>query len=294
MPLFNSRRFHAVFAALVLALSYTPATAQSEEKFYFWVDAKFHRAGNPDSFVIEVDAALKKEIEAVWARGEPPSFRGRIAPGTRDYNRDYYKAGHTPWNWHVTAVEEIVVLEGIFDASVQPPRDGGPSDIAADPERWIATYGDRIGFRHYYIRSQIDPASTEAVVNVSNRGMAGAGETALITGLIIRGGKPRNVVVRALGPSLAGKGVQQVAANPKIEVYHGSHRIAENTDWKRNGRAVALAEHYPLLAPPNDNEAALLLTLLPGTYTLQGTNEESGEGVILLEAYDVDDNLRRQ
>jgi hypothetical protein len=289
-----STRYSLSLVLVALALFGQPALGQTEEKFYFWVDSKFNSgASKSDSFVIEVNAAIKGEIEAVWARGEPPSFVGRIAARPAEYNRDYYKPGHPVWNWHVTAVEQIVVLEGIFDASVQPPRDGSPSAIAADPDKWIASYGDRIGLRHYYIRSQIDPSAREAVVNVSNRAMAGAGEKAVITGVIVRGGKPRTIVVRALGPSLSAAGVQQVAANPKIEVFQGRARIATNTDWKTGSRALTLAEHYPALAPPNDNEAALLLTLLPGTYTLHGTNEEPGEGVILLEAYDVDDNLSR-
>ena len=32
----------------------------------------------------------------------------------------------------------------------------------------------------------------------------------------------------------------------------------------------------------------MLVTLMPGAYTLQGGNEDGTEGVMLLEAYDVD------
>jgi hypothetical protein len=145
-----------------------------------------------------------------------------------------------------------------------------------------------IGFENYFIGAQIDPSKTDAMANVSNRGVAGAGERKLITGLIVTGGTPRNIVVRALGPSLTGAGVQQAAANPKIEVYHGSNRIASNADWKSDPRANSFAQNYPSLIPSNDKEAALWLTLLPGTYTLQGSNEDGTEGIILLEAYDVD------
>jgi hypothetical protein len=110
----------------------------------------------------------------------------------------------------------------------------------------------------------------------------------LITGFIITGGEPRNVVVRALGPSLSASGVHQVAANPKIAIYRGSTRIATNADWKSDPQHDSLAQNYPSLAPTNDKEAALLLTFSPGSYTVQGINEDGTEGIILLEAYDVD------
>ena len=126
------------------------------------------------------------------------------------------------------------------------------------------------------------------MANVSNRGMTGAGEKTLITGLIITGGEPRNVVVRALGPSLSAAGVQQAAANPKIEVYRGSTRVASNADWRSDARADVLRNSYAALAPTDDREAALFLTLFPGAYTLHGINEAGTEGVVLLEAYDVE------
>jgi hypothetical protein len=127
------------------------------------------------------------------------------------------------------------------------------------------------------------------MANVSNRGLTGAGEKRLITGFIITGGEPRNLVVRAMGPSLSAAGVQQVAANPRLELYSPSgQRIATNADWKSDHRASQLSGSYPSLAPSNDKEAAMLLTLLPGAYTLQGVNEDGTEGIMLLEAYDVD------
>jgi len=49
-----------------------------------------------------------------------------------------------------------------------------------------------------------------------------------------------------------------------------------------------LSAEYPSLVPENDKEAAPLLTLLPGAYTLHGINEDGTEGIMLHEAYDVD------
>jgi hypothetical protein len=285
-------------AAICLAWSSVPdVRAQTADKFYFWVtDSGRSITGGtscgPESFVIEVDAAKKADIQRLWAEGKVPQFRGHIAATPAEYNKNYHAPGHPVWNWHVVSVDEIVQLFGLtHDASIQPPRDGGACDIAANPDQWIRNYRDVIGFEDAYITSELDFTSADAVANVSNRGVTGAGEKALITGLIIKGGAPRNVVVRALGPSLGAAGLHQVAANPKLELYSVSgRRIGSNADWKTDTRATQLSEAYPSLAPTNDKEAAMLLTLLPGTYTLHGLNEDGTEGVILLEAYDVDSN----
>jgi hypothetical protein len=270
-----------------------PVSAQSTEKFYFWVTGAASvlpgGACGSNSFVIEVDASKKAEIERFWAEKKIAQFRGHIVAGPADYNRNYHAPGHPVWNWHVASVDEIVQIFGVgHDASIQPPRDGGACDIALNPSDWIQKYGSVIGFEGYFIGPQIDLSKPDAMANVSNRGIAGVGERKLITGLIVTGGTPRNIVVRALGPSLSSAGIQQIAGNPKIEVFQGSHRIASNADWKSDPRANSFAQNYPSLIPSNDKEAALWLTLLPGTYTLQGSNEDGTEGIILLEAYDVD------
>jgi hypothetical protein len=242
----------------------------------------------PNSFVIEVDAAKKADIENFWAEKKAPQFEGHIAAGSVDYNRNYHAPGDPIWDWHVVSVDQIVQFNTFHDASIQPPRDGSACDIAANPDDWIRRYGDRIGFEHYFIVQQIDPNSRDAVANVSNRGVAGSGERRLITGLIVTGGTPRNIVMRALGPSLTAVGIQQPAANPKLEVYHGSTRIASNSDWKSDSRAQFFAQNFPSLVPSNDKEAALWLTLFPGSYTIQAVNEDGSEGIVVVEAYDVD------
>lgn len=282
----------ATLLVATLLIGLPSAGAQSGEKFHYWVD--FDPTGSPygerESFVIEVNAEQAARIESIWNARSRAGFAGDIAAGSVGYNRNYYAPGQPVWNWHVAFVEEIFDFrDTFFPFVVDPNYDDDPSDIAADPEEWIRRNGSGYSPRNYMIRQRVDPNKHDALVNVSNRGMTGAGEKALITGFIIKGDKPRNVVVRALGPSLSSAGVQQVAANPKIEVYSASGRqFAANADWQTDTRSATLRESVPSLAPTNDKEAALLLTLFPGAYTLHGLNEDGAEGVVLLEAYDVD------
>jgi hypothetical protein len=267
-------------------------SAQEEQRFYYWVTPHPSHQQNTESFVIEVNAASKARIDEIRAQRGAPGFAGRIAAGAVNYNKDYYAPGQPVWNWHVASIDKIFDHNGFFFLLCPPACDpkhyAMPSDIAADPEQWIQTNGDEYTPALFWILREFDPSERAAVANVSNRGMTGAGEKTLITGLIITGGEPRNVVVRALGPSLGTRGVQQFAANPRLEVYRGSSRIATNSEWATHPRAGRLAEAFPGLVPEDGKEAAIWLTLTPGAYTLHGLNEDGTEGVVLLEAFDVD------
>lgn len=279
------------FLCTLLLATPLPANAQTDPKYYFWVTRPpGSQQDKLQSFVIEVDSATKAEIDALHANGRFAGFAGRVAAGSVDYNKDYFAPGQPVWNWHVALIDNIFDYnDTLLPHVVDPNYDADPSDIAADPEQWIRDNGDGYLPRDYLINRQVDPSKKDAMANVSNRGLTGAGEKKLITGFIITGGEPRNVVLRALGPSLSAAGVQQVAADPKLEIYSPSgRRIASNADWKGDHRADQLSASYPSLAPSNDKEAALLVTLLPGAYTLQGINEDGTEGIMLLEAYDVD------
>jgi hypothetical protein len=271
---------------LVCFVSPRGCDAQSTDKFYYWVDGSIFN----DGFVVEVDANMKAQIDAAHSQGGPVHFRAHIASGSVPYDKNYCSPTHAVWNWHVVSVDALGIFYSPLDF-YDPAKDDGASKIAQDPAAWIQKYGDEIHLEWYTIGQQIDPTLKDAMANVSNRGMTGAGERALITGFIITGGEPRNVVIRALGPSLSALGIQQPVANPKIEVYQGSHIVETNLDWKKGSRASDLSQNYPSLAPTNDKEAALLLTLLPGTYTIQVSSEDGVDGVAVVEAYDVDYNL---
>jgi hypothetical protein len=290
--LFFGRSFFGFAFFLILSgVVVSPGiSAQTTDTFYYWVrPGILHRQGADQSFVIPVTAAQAAQIEVIKQDGGRAAAAVDIAAGAGNHNKDYLAPRQPPWNWHVTAVREIYDSGNVaYIACMCPFLIDYPADIAANPEEWIRQNGNLYNPEYWEIQDRIDPTKPDAMANVSNRGLTGAGEKTLITGFIITGGEPRNVVVRALGPSLSASGVQQVAANPKIVIYRGSTRIATNADWKTDSRSIYLSQNYPSLAPTNDREAALLLTLLPGSYTVQGINEDGTEGIMLVETYDVD------
>jgi uncharacterized protein GlcG (DUF336 family) len=123
------------------------------------------------------------------------------------------------------------------------------------------------------------------LVNISSRLSIGAGETQAIAGFIISGNEPKDVLVRAIGPSLAQFGVAGALANPALEIHSQTGAIiASNSDWQSSQKAEIEASG---LAPVNAAEAAVRLTLAPGTYTAVMSGGADGRGIGLVEIYDL-------
>ena len=131
------------------------------------------------------------------------------------------------------------------------------------------------------------PSPTAArPLNISTRLEVGTGDQVLIGGFIITGTGPKRVVLRAIGPSLAGSGIANPLADPFLELHASDQSlITTNDNWRDSAAADIEATG---LAPANDLEAALVITLDPGSYTLILRGKDGATGVGLVEAYDLD------
>ena len=118
-----------------------------------------------------------------------------------------------------------------------------------------------------------------AVVNFSTRGPIGSSTSPLIGGFVVQGNKPVEVVVRATGPSLAAYGVPNPVSGTTLSVYSGMKVIGTNAGWEATQQADIKATGF---APSNPAEAAILMTVAPGAYTVvvEGTNGATGTGLI--------------
>jgi hypothetical protein len=123
--------------------------------------------------------------------------------------------------------------------------------------------------------------------NLSTRGWVAGGPTSatsMIGGLIISGTQPQKVVLTATGPSLAAYGIAPTLANPRLDVYNSAGAvIASNDNWQagNNGGNDIPAQWRPT----NPYEAALALTLAPGSYTVQVSAADGGYGVAVLGVF---------
>jgi hypothetical protein len=123
---------------------------------------------------------------------------------------------------------------------------------------------------------------------VSARTRVGTGDDILIAGFSISGSTNRTVLIRAIGPTLATFNVPGALANPRLELYSGANRILENDDW--GGTAVLTTAFSAVAAfalPADSRDAAILVTLAPGSYTAQVSGVGSTTGVALVEVYEV-------
>jgi hypothetical protein len=134
----------------------------------------------------------------------------------------------------------------------------------------------------------LDTSVNSQLGNISTRGLVGTGDHALIGGFIAGGGSagPTRVVVRAIGPSLQSKGVQNFLADPTLELHDGQGNIlASNDNWKDTQQTDIQNSG---LAPSDDHESAIFVPALgPGPYTaiVRGKNNTTGVG--LVEEYNI-------
>jgi hypothetical protein len=92
------------------------------------------------------------------------------------------------------------------------------------------------------------------------------------------------VVVRGLGPSLTQFGVTGVLANPVLTLVDSNGNRTINNNWKDKQRAAIQATG---LAPPNNLESAIFVTVPPGNYTAILSGNGGGTGIGLIEIYKV-------
>ncbi len=118
-----------------------------------------------------------------------------------------------------------------------------------------------------------------SLVNLSTRGPVYGGDNVMIGGFILQG-KPARVVVRAIGPDLGARGVPGALADPMLEIYQGTTKIAENDDWRLGEQATRISR--ATMAPGHDYDAAVMLDLQPGAYTaiVRGANGSTGIGLV--------------
>ena len=133
-------------------------------------------------------------------------------------------------------------------------------------------------------------ATAARLVNVSARTAVGTGENALFAGFAVTGNAKRTVLIRAIGPTLAAFGATGVLGDPRLDLLGAgaSTPLATNDDWGGGANLTAafgVVGAFPLAA--NAKDAALLVTLDPGSYSVQVSGVGGTTGEALVEIYEV-------
>jgi hypothetical protein len=140
-------------------------------------------------------------------------------------------------------------------------------------------------------------SSAQKVVNIASRGTAGGGDATLTAGFVISGAVPKRVLIRGIGPTLGGFGVPGTLADPQLKLFDQPGAvIAANEDWGFPATAnaataaqisAAAASVGAFALTPGSKDAALLLHLAPGAYTVQVGGVTNLIGTALVEVYEV-------
>lgn len=176
-----------------------------------------------------------------------------------------------------TSVGAFAFTAGSRDAAFVQPIDG---------PRSIQARGTSAGV---VLVEAYDTGTTNSprLVNVSARNRVGTGDDILIAGFNIAGTGTKQLLIRAVGPKLAGFGVPGVLNDPKLEIYSSAGaKLSENDTW-----SPTLASSFDSVGAfqldPGSRDAALLTSLAPGSYTVQVSGADGGTGEALIEIYEV-------
>jgi hypothetical protein len=131
--------------------------------------------------------------------------------------------------------------------------------------------------------------SVGKLANLSTRALVGTGDDIAIAGFILGNNAGSNqVIIRGIGPSLSSAGVKNPLANPALELRNGDGvLIASNNDWADNP-AQAAQLIAAGLAPSDNRESAIAISLQAGLYTAFLVGENNSIGIGVVEVYDID------
>ncbi len=131
-------------------------------------------------------------------------------------------------------------------------------------------------------------ATPSTLVNLSCRARVGTGADVLIAGFAVGGTTPKRVLIRAVGPTLAALGVTGTLADPKLDLFRQGETVAlaSSDNWDA-ALAPTFANVGAFALGAGSRDAALVVTLPPGSYTAQVSGVGNTAGVALVEVYEL-------
>jgi len=128
--------------------------------------------------------------------------------------------------------------------------------------------------------------TTPRLVNGSVLGQLGTG---LTVGFVVGGSGSKNVLIRAIGPTLGSAfGVGGAVSDPQLTLNSGQIVVASNDNWGGGATlATAFSSGGAFTLPATSRDAAIVARLIPGNYTVQVSGIAAATGTILVEIYEL-------
>jgi hypothetical protein len=210
---------------------------------------------NTDPLLTGISRTRNKGLDPRPAAGSPALSGARTPPADGFFNVTNYIGAFSTSNW-AKGWSAISSLGYLTDAD------------AATPDQPVVS------------------GSTTKLFALSNRLTLAANGT-FFGGFVLDGTQTKTVLIRAVGPGLAGVGIPTgFLADPVLSLRQGGNEIASNDDW--SGQQIVdltrTAGSFPLTAGSRD--AVLVRTLTPGAYTTLVTGK-GGAGEVIFEVYEI-------
>jgi hypothetical protein len=143
-----------------------------------------------------------------------------------------------------------------------------------------------IALIEFNLLSNSDSSGTAPLANLSTRGNIGTGDNILIAGVVIQGSGTKRVLVTGRGASVP---VSGNIANTQLRVVNQATKqvIASSDDYSSESQNAAIRAAGKARTIV-DSDAAVILDLAAGAYTVlvSGTGEAKGVGIV--EIFDID------
>ena len=142
-----------------------------------------------------------------------------------------------------------------------------------------------VGLIEVYDNNQ---AVDSQLANISTRGFVQNGNNVMIGGFILGGNQANTrIALRGIGPSLSQSGLNNVLADPTLELHdaNGTTLVA-NDDWTDDPASAALLAANGL-ALQNPKESGIFTSLPAGQFTAILAGKNGGVGLGLVEIYNL-------
>lgn len=201
-------------------------------------------------------------------------------------------------------------VESVLAATYQWNLDGSPITGATEPTYTIASFSNSdageytLSVTNSEGTSVSSPAMLIAIeasarlINISTRGIARSGESAMIVGYFLSGvSGEKEMIIRAIGPDLLNRGIEGAMLDPQIRLLSvgGGGVSLANDNWENGNDLEYLTELMPRSGATglmDGSKDSVIVGSFPisGYTALIGPNVGEADGIVLAEAFDADED----
>ena len=201
-------------------------------------------------------------------------------------------------------------VESVLAATYQWNLDGSPITGATEPTYTIASFSNSDAGEYTLSVTNSEGTSVSSaamltaieasarLINISTRGIARSGESAMIVGYFLSGASgEKEMIIRAIGPDLLNRGIEGAMLDPQIRLLSvgGGGVSLANDNWENGNDLEYLTELMPRSGATglmDGSKDSVIVGSFPisGYTALIGPNVGEADGIVLAEAFDADED----